>query len=148
MALSQLRKEASKIREYILNGDTARAEDLLSTLYEKYAEDEEATYLDFVKSTLGAVKSDEKKWSTETNAYLKKRMLRKAIEEYLERVHALYLPEINRVRLPHGGHLAFIDFEKDILRLKKQDLSFRERLLMKFEEETSSSGNSWQPDTG
>jgi len=136
MAMSQLRKEASKIREAILNGNTAKAEELVSKLSEKYTGDEESTYLDFLKKTLEAVKSNEGDWSTEKNAYLRKHMLRRAVEEYLEGVHALYLPGISRVRLPHGGHLAFIDFEKDVIRHKKQELSIREQVLMKSEEET------------
>jgi hypothetical protein len=148
MVQSPIRKEASKIREYILNGDAAKAEELLSGLYEKSTGIEEVTYLDFVKSTLEVVKSNEKDWSTETDEYLKKRMLRKIVEEYLERAHALYLPRINRVRLPQGGHLALIDFENDISRLKKQKLSFRKRVLREFEEETSSSKDSRQPDSG
>jgi hypothetical protein len=142
MVLSQLRIEASKIREFILNGDAAKAEELLSGLYEKYEKSagfEESTYLDFVKSALEVVKSNEKDWSTETDEYLKKRMLRKVVEDYLERARAFYLPRINRVRLPQGGHLALIDFENDISRFKKQELSFRERVLTEFEEETGSS---------
>jgi len=122
MVLSPLREEASKIRELILNGEAVKAERLLPGLYEKYAGIDESAYLDFVKSILEVAKSNEKDWSTETNEYLKKQALKEAVEEHLKRLHALYLPGIDQVRLPHGGHIALIDFENDISRLKRRNV--------------------------
>jgi hypothetical protein len=113
MVLSALREEATQIRELILKGAAEEAQELLPKLYEKYSEFQEIPYLNMIKSILELVKGTEKDRSTDKN-------------ELIKRI-SYHLQSIDQPHLQHGERIAITDLINDLIRLRGEGLSFREK---------------------